>query len=279
LLQRYQRAKTYLSFERLRSASDPTSKASQQLKETCVQFIEQTIEHDALRKLVTPSHSVFCKRPVQSNDFYPALTRHNVELVPQAVSSVTPGGIVDATGVERKIDVLVMATGFDAANYLATFDVKGRGGASLHETWGSEPSAFLGVAMPGFPNFYMLYGPGSNGGSIIFKLERQAEWITRVVKRMRRWRLTTVEVKPAVHRRFNAWLDRENAKRAWGADDCHNYFTSPSGRIITQWPGSMTLYWFTARVLNRVATTSERLPARGKHVTARQTTDREVTPA
>jgi cation diffusion facilitator CzcD-associated flavoprotein CzcO len=261
--QRYERAKSYLAFERLRSASNPRSKAQQALRERCLRLIEESVDDPALRAKLTPTHSLFCKRPVISNTYYRALTRPNVKLIPHAVTRVTRTGVVDATGVEREVDAIVMATGFRAADYLATLEVKGRGGAGLHDTWNSEPSAFLGLGLPGFPNFYMLYGPGTNGGSIIFKLECQSDWIVTVVKRMQRSKVTAVEVKPSAYQRFNLWLDKNNARMAWQGG-CHNYFASPSGRIVTQWPGSMTLYWLMTKMLNRVATTSLRLPARAR---------------
>lgn len=256
-LRRYDRAKLYLSFERLRSAAEPTSKAQAALRDLCLRHIAESIDDSELRSTVTPDHPVWCKRPVLSKEFYQSLNRENVELVPHAVARVTEGGLVDAVGVEREIDVLIMATGFGAADYLSTFEIKGRGGRDLHETWAGEPSAFLGLGLPEFPNFYMMYGPGTNGGSIIFKLERQAEWIVRVIERMRRGGLSTVEIRPEAHRRFTSWLDRANTKMAWH-HGCHNYFSSPSGRIVTQWPASSTLYWLMTRTLNRIATKSKR---------------------
>ena len=89
-----------------------------------------------------------------------------------------------------------MATGFQPANYLARLPVVGREGKSLQEHWAGEPRAYLGITVPGFPNFFMLYGPGTNGGEIVTMLESQAEFAARAVKRMRRERVTAIEVKP-----------------------------------------------------------------------------------
>ena len=255
ILSRYERARLYIGFERLRSAAEPTSKAQAKLREMCLQHIAASIEDPELRAVVTPDHHVWCKRPILANAFYRALNRDNVELVPQPVTRATRTALVDGAGTEREIDALVMATGFRATDYLSTVRIKGRDGRCLHETWDSEPSAFLGLAMPGFPNFFMLYGPGTNGGSIIFKLERQAEWVIRVIRRMQRRSLIEAEVRPTAYRHFNRWLDRANAEMAWQAG-CNNYFAAPSGRVVTQWPGTMTLYWLMARTLNRVAMTS-----------------------
>ena len=121
------------------------------------------------------------KRPIFASTFYPALKKPNVELVPKAVASVTPTGIVDADGVEHDVDVIVMATGFQPANYLARLAVVGRGGRTLHEHWAGEPRAYLGITVPGFPNFFMLYGPGTNGGEIVHDA-RERRRSTRCVR-------------------------------------------------------------------------------------------------
>jgi cation diffusion facilitator CzcD-associated flavoprotein CzcO len=255
-IQRYERAKLYIRFDRLRSAAEPTSAAQRQLREVCLQHIADSIEDPHLRAAVTPDHPVWCKRPILANDYYRALNRDNVHLVPHAVERVTPTGLIDAAGIARDVDVLVMATGFGAAQYLSTLSVKGRGGKGLHETWNGEPNAFLGLGLPGFPNFFMLYGPGTNGGSIIFKLERQAEWIVRVVQRMRRAKLGEVEIRPLAQRGFDRWYERANRTMAWQDGGCNNYFAGVTGRVVTQWPGSMTLYWLLTLVLGRVVTTS-----------------------
>ena len=135
-----------------------------------------------------------------ASTFYPALKKENVELVPKAVSFVTRTGIVDADGVERAVDVIVMATGFQPSNYLGRLPMTGRDGGTLQEYWAGEPHAYLGITVPGFPNFFMLYGPGTNGGEIVSMLESQAAYTVRAVKRMMRERVTAVEVR----RRFEA---------------------------------------------------------------------------
>ena len=133
---------------------------------------------------VTPNYPFWGKRTIFSSDFYPALKQPNVELVPRAVASITARGVVDVDGVERDADVLVLSTGFQPTNYLAHLEVVGRTGDSIQKYWDGEPRAFLGVTVPTFPNFYMLYGPGTNGGEIALNLRNQAAYARRAVKRM-----------------------------------------------------------------------------------------------
>ena len=182
-----------------------------------------------------------------NSTFYGSLRRDNVELVPRAVASVTEHGIVDQDGEEHAVDVLVMATGFQPANYLASLEVVGRHGRTIHEVWDGEPRALLGMTVPGFPNFYMLYGPNTNGGEIISCLERQAEHVVQAVRRMKRRRVTAIEVRPTVYELYNRWLERQMEGTAWKVSN--NYYKSASGRIVTQWPFGALLYGVLTKVL------------------------------
>ncbi len=208
-----------------------------------------------LRAMVTPSYSFGGKRAVLSSSYYQALLRDNVELVPRPVVSCTPTGVVDAAGEEREADVLVMATGFRPADYLAGLRVVGRDGVDLHGYWNGEPSAFLGITMPGFPNFFLLYGPNTNGGFIIPNLERQSAYAAKEIRRLRRG-VTAVEVRPGVTERYNRWLQRKLARTAFTATD--NYYVSASGKVVTQWPESATLYALLTVVLRRISSHSFR---------------------
>jgi cation diffusion facilitator CzcD-associated flavoprotein CzcO len=179
-----------------------------------------------------------------------------VELVPRAVAAVTPTGVVDSDGVERPVDVLVMATGFQPADYLARLPVRGRRGQTLHEYWAGEPHAFLGITVPGFPNFFMLYGPGTNGGDIVTMLEGQAAYVVRALRRMRRERVTAVEVRPGFDARWDRWLQSKMAGTSWTMSN--NYFKSDTGKIVTQWPHSCAFYRVLTKVFGRVSETTRR---------------------
>ena len=165
----------------------PGTKVNDNLENICRDFIDAELaDHPELRQAVTPSYPFPGKRPIFNQTFYAALKADNVTLIPRAVTEVTPKGIVDTEGTEHQVDVIVMATGFQPTNYLASFEIIGRHGRSLHATWAGEPEAFLGMTVPGFPNFYMLYGPNTNGGEIIFFLEHQSAYAVRAMKRMMR---------------------------------------------------------------------------------------------
>jgi len=230
----------------------PGTKVNDDRQQFCLSYINrQFADRPDLRAAVTPAYPYPGKRPVFASTFYPALKKPNVELVPRAVASVTRTGIVDTEGEERAVDVIVMATGFWPANYLARLRVVGRGGQTLQEHWADEPRAYLGITVPGFPNFFMLYGPGTNGGEIVIMLESQAEYAVRAIKRMVRERVTAVEVKPRFEARWYRWLQRRMEGTSWLMSN--NYFKSPTGKIVTQWPSTNLHYRVLTKVLGRVS--------------------------
>lgn len=124
-----------------------------EMQDIALKFIESEIDDPEVRKAVTPDYPLGCKRIVIASTFYRSLNRDNVTLVPHAVERVTRDGIVAADGVERKVDAIIMATGFRPCSFLSTLTVVGRGGRSIHEFWNDDPRALLGITVPGFPNF------------------------------------------------------------------------------------------------------------------------------
>jgi cation diffusion facilitator CzcD-associated flavoprotein CzcO len=230
----------------------PGTKANATREQMCRDYIAREFaDRPDLRAAVTPTYPYPGKRPVFATTFYPALKADNVELVPRAVASVTPTGIVDTDGVERAVDVIVTATGFQPANYLARLPVTGRDGRTLQGYWADEPHAFLGITVPGFPNFFMLYGPGTNGGEIVIMLESQAEYAVRAVKRMVRERVTAVEVKPRFEAAWDRWLQSKIEGTSWTMSN--NYFKAPTGKVVTQWPYGNLFYRLLTKALGRVS--------------------------
>jgi cation diffusion facilitator CzcD-associated flavoprotein CzcO len=237
----------------------PGSKYNQLREAYCRSYIDRVFaDRPDLREAVTPNHPFAGKRPIQASGFYPALLRDNVELVPRAVVSVGEKSITDADGVERQVDVLVMSTGFQAANYLARLRVIGRDGKSLHDVWAGDPYAFLGMTVPDFPNFFILYGPNTNGGEIVKQHEVQAAHAVRVAKRLRRRFVTSVEVKASWCERYNAFIQKALENTSFHRTT--TYFASASGRIVTQWPYSATFYALLVKLLGRPSETARRLP-------------------
>lgn len=221
------------------------SKRNRQMEQQAREFIGATFaDRPDLRAAVTPTYPFEGKRVVLSDDFYPALKRDNVRLVPRPVTSATPTGLVDIDGEHHEVDVIVTATGFTASEFLAGYDVIGRGGRQLRDTWADGAFAHVGVTVPGYPNLYLLFGPNTNGSgavSIYWKAEQQAAWVVADLRRMRRRGLSAIDTHELACTAYNVWLQRRLRRTVWAQSS--NYFKHPSGRIVTQFDGSITLQW------------------------------------
>jgi cation diffusion facilitator CzcD-associated flavoprotein CzcO len=215
-----------------------------------------------LIKMVTPDYPFGRKRPIKDSNFYPALLRDNVELIPHAVTEVTPHGIVDDLAEEREIDVLIMCTGFTPATFLATYEVLGRTGRTIHEYWGGHAPAVSRPLRARVPNFYIMYGPNTNGAPIMFLHERQAEFVAAQVKRMMRHQATAIEVRAWVHDVFNWAIQRRLSRSVVdNYPKVHNYGRSPSGKNVIGWMHGMTVYSVLTRITPRLASKARRRAA------------------
>lgn len=193
-----------------------------------------------LRRKLTPSVPYGCHRPLISNDYYPTFNLPHVELVTDRIERFTSHGIVTVDGVERSFDTVVLATGFHPTKYLSAVSVTGRGGVSIDAAWNDGAQAYLGITTAGFPNLFMLYGPNTNNGSIIFMLECQVGYIMRQLEHLESEGLRWIDVKPDVMSAYNDSLQVDIGKvDVWQAD-CHGYYRAESGRIVTQWPHTMS---------------------------------------
>ena len=226
-------------FERLVTYDQPA--LIEDLRAGAMENLAQVKDPDLRRKLV-PTVPIGAQRPLFSSTFYPTLNEDHVELVTDPISHVTPGGIVTADGRERAVDVLVAATGYDTSRFLSVIEVTGREGRTLTEEWAHGAYAYKGMTVPGFPNLFMLYGPNTNNGSIIWMLEMQADYIAGKLRRIRDEDLHAIEVRADVTEAYNEGLQSDiNAIEAWRTTGSR-YYRAASGRIVTQWPGNMAAF-------------------------------------
>ena len=207
------------------------------VRELSENFLCRHVADEGLRDALTPRYPFRCKRVLLGEKYYVALQRPNVVLVTDPIRRITSTSIVTAAGDTFDVDVIVLATGFETSSYLSGIEVIGIGGESLHDRWGLDPRAYLGVAVSGFPNFFMLYGPNTNQGanSIIYILEAGARLVASAVSRLAR-RGGFVDVRREAEHRFNEQISAELEQTIWTR--CDSYYRSPTGRIVTQWPHS-----------------------------------------
>jgi cation diffusion facilitator CzcD-associated flavoprotein CzcO len=193
-------------------------------------------------KLV-PDFPMGCKRVLISNDYLPTLARENVEVVTEDIREVTERGVVTADGTEREVDAIVLGTGFRANEFLAPMAIRGRGGRDLNDAWRDGADAYLGLAVSGFPNMFMLYGPNTNlgAGSIITMLESQIGYVVEAIAELRRRRARWMDVRDDVQTAFNEEVQRRLADSVWTAG-CKSWYRTESGKVTNNWAGFVTEY-------------------------------------
>ena len=211
--------------------------------------LHHQVSDPRLRAELTPDYAPACKRALFSNDFYPALTRPDVDLVTEKITGITPAGVRTADGVEHPADVIVYGTGFAASEFLAPMTIRGLGDRTLAGTWADGARAYLGVAVPGFPNLFLMYGPNTNlgVGSIIYMLESQACYIVGLVRSLRPGR--ALDVRAEVADRFDRRIQARLRRSVWTL--CSSWYRDASGRVTNNWPGTVTSYRLQTRRAGR----------------------------
>jgi cation diffusion facilitator CzcD-associated flavoprotein CzcO len=205
--------------------------------------ITSAISDPELRRKVTPSDEVGCKRVMLTDEWYPALTKPNVELVVDPIDAVTPAGVRTRDGVERPADVLVLATGFQTHGFVAPMEIAGRGGRTLAEEWAEVPRAYLGLSVPGFPNLFLLYGPNTNGGtgSVIYTIEAGVNHVIAAIRELERSRERTIEIRHQAAQAFDAELRAALSGTVWHTG-CTSWYVDENGNDPNQWPWLWSAY-------------------------------------
>jgi cation diffusion facilitator CzcD-associated flavoprotein CzcO len=192
---------------------------------------------------VTPTYEFGCKRIMLTDDWYPTLTRGNVELVAERVDRVTPAGIRDASGVERQADAIVLATGFASHDFVAPMEIAGREGRTLEEAWAEVARAYLGISVPGFPNMFLLYGPNTNGGSgsVVNTLECGIGHLLSALREMEASGAGRIEVRRKAAEDFDRELRTALAGTVWQSG-CSNWYVDENGNDPNNWPWTWSAY-------------------------------------
>ncbi|KVX65939.1 alpha/beta hydrolase fold domain-containing protein [Burkholderia stagnalis] len=210
-------------------------------------LLARQVPDAALRERLTPDYPIGCKRILLSSDYLAAIARPNVELVTQGIRRVTEHGIETADGTHHPVDAIVYGTGFAATEFLSPMRITGRGGLDLNDAWRRGAQAYLGMTVPGFPNFFMLYGPNTNLGhnSIVYMLESQIAHVMRCVRAMRQAGASAIDVDAGRYRRYNVHVQQRLAGSVWSG--CKSWYVDASGHNSTNWPGFTLTYRWLAR--------------------------------
>lgn len=214
--------------------------------------MRRQVPDKSLRKRLTPGYALGCKRLLLSNEWYPMLQEPNVELVDEALAELRPGGGVAADGSEHEFDTLIFATGFRPTDPPITHVIEDDGGVSLRERWDGRPHAHLGTTIPGFPNFFMLYGPNLNlaNTSIVFMLEAQIDYMLSALDVVRGQGATRIEPRRESEAAWNRWIQRELEGTVWNDGGCASWYLDEDGHNSIMWPDFTFRYWQRTRTFD-----------------------------
>ncbi|MFW0784247.1 NAD(P)/FAD-dependent oxidoreductase [Gordonia sp. CPCC 206044] len=215
-------------------------KALKPVELICRGNIARSIRDRELRKKVTPTFQVGCKRILRSNDWYPAIARSNVDLVTDGIDSITETGVVTKDGTRRDVDVIVVATGFHVTDSPVFDRIIGVGDRSLANVWAEiGMQGYKGSFINGFPNMMLMIGPSTGLGhtSMVYMIESQLNYLVDYLKTVRAQGITRTEVTREAQRRFNADVQHDLRNSVWVNGGCASWYKDHHGNITTLWPG------------------------------------------
>lgn len=249
LAQRMVRAGVYSTRELLVFGFAKEPRLMGLLEKLARSHIEKQISDPGLRERVTPDYTLGCKRMLPSNRWYRALGEPDVDLVTAGIAEVRETSIVDHDGIERETDAIIFGTGFRVTDMPAADWITGRGGELMRDVWRGSPRAYLGTAVPGFPNLFMLLGPNTGLGhsSMVYMIESQVEQVMGALAAMREADATAVEVRTEATDEYNREIDERLRGTVWDTGGCSSFYLDDTGRNGTLWPD------FTFRFRRRAA--------------------------
>ncbi len=250
-LQRLYRTGIYWGRETFVPAFTVNPKIAAPAKKAALKNIATGIKDPELRRKVTPTFEIGCKRILISNDWYPTLDREDVDLVTDPIEKITPSGIVTRDGVERDLDVIIVATGFHTTDLPIADQVTGRGGVRLADYFRKHGmQAYKGSTVAGFPNLFFVVGPNTGLGhsSMVFIIESQITYLVEALQTMKERGIGALEPDPAAQRRWNDDIQRRMKRTVWSAGGCSSWYLDEHGRNVTLWPRTtFTFRWLLAR--------------------------------
>lgn len=213
--------------------------------------IDELGDRQDLLPHVLPDYPPFAKRMLLDNGWYRTLRRENVRLIPEKLAEIQGDRLVAGSGESVSADVLILATGFQAANVLGSYEVVGRGGRVLRDFWdGDNAAAYLGTVVAGFPNFFILLGPNvgaGHGGSMIRSIENQTHYALRIVEEMVRQNALAVDVREDVYTDYSDRVDAAHEKLVWTHPGTENWYRNARGRIVAITPWRNDAFWRMTR--------------------------------
>ena len=228
------------------------SMLNEMVRQLLAAHLETEFTDPDLREKMIPPYPPLAKRIVRDNGSWArALQQPHVSVLTDGIAEITKQGIRTVDGVDHDVDVIIYGTGFTASEFLTPMRVLGTGGVDLHERWGGDARAYLGLTIPEFPNLFLLYGPNTNiviNGSIIYFSECEVHYVTEAIRMLLERGERSMVPKPEVHDAYNERIDAANRTMVWGAAEVNSWYRNAKGRVAQNWPFSLLEYWEQTRV-------------------------------
>jgi 4-hydroxyacetophenone monooxygenase len=225
-----------------------TNKGNDRHREELTAFIKSELaERPDLIGKCLPTYPPYGKRILLDNNWFKTLLKPNVELVTESIDHFTRDGIVTTDGTLREADIIVVSTGFKLTELTAALNVTGRGGRNLKDAWADDnPTAYLGLSVPDFPNLFLMLGPNTgpaHGGSVIFTSECQSRFIGATLVKMIEEGIVAIDVKQRAHDEYIARVDAEHEQLIWTHPGMSTYYRNKHGRVFSAMPWRFVDYW------------------------------------
>ncbi len=236
-IQRAVRAKQMLRHELL-GLLLKTPRRAKIVELICRAHLKRQVSDPVLRAKLTPAYRAGCKRLIVSDDWYPALTRPNVEVITDAIGEVRPEGVVTADGAVHPVDTLILGTGYEIMPIADP--LRGRDGVSLRERWAEHREAYLGTTVAGYPNYFMLVGPNTATGhtSILLYAEAQIDYVLQCIQHVERNGARAIEVREETQHAFSESIREQLQGTVWLLGGCNSWYLNERGGTSVLWPGT-----------------------------------------
>jgi cation diffusion facilitator CzcD-associated flavoprotein CzcO len=220
--------------------------------------LRRQVADRALRAKLIPGYTIGCKRILISNDYLPALTRPNVDVVPSGVAKVGADWVQGADGTRRTVDAIIFGTGFHVTDMPMASWIRGLDGRTLAEVWSGGAQAHRGTTVAGFPNLFILVGPNTGLGhtSLIYMIESQVAYTIGALRHLARTGAAALEVRPEAQLAYNQTVQRSMKGTVWTAGGCESWYLDAHGNNTTLWP---TFTWRFRGATRRFQPTEYRL--------------------
>ena len=245
--QRLTRYGVYGVFESLNSSMHHPKLVSQ-IERLAKLNIRLGVKDPELRAKLLPDFTIGCKRVLQSNQWYPALAKPNVEVLRCGVEEVRGNTLIASDGSQHEVDAIIFGTGFEVSNPPIAKQIRNKHGKSMDEVWQGSAQGYLGTVVEGCPNAFVMFGPNiAVSSSALIIIEAQLAYILDMLKKVQAQQIETVEIRAEVLQQYNDEIQAALKNTVWNTGGCSSYFIDRNGRNSTLWP------WTTFEMRARLA--------------------------